>query len=335
MKKHLIKSISSLNNYDFSINEKDINTGFKFPNPKINIKKNKNFLISLNLNQKKFSYTNRKNKTNETLNINLLKSPINKILTLRKTRNKTMRNLLKNICNIELFEKLNSKDKEKEKTDTNNKDNFLLLTSLYNLPKIKKPVKLSKKIYFNSHFSDTTKNEHYTGQNNSTINDKSIFNESMTTSNDKSTFNYMNLLYNNESKTSQRKSSFKKKKRLLSNLSSLLKNKYYSDTENKLKDKITVRSFPLDNSMKDKVIHMKKVGVFWDSVFNYCVPIINVKKYKAQRDLSEKKKLEYLKLIQNKSIYYEKLKSKNINCFRKKMDKSNSQPKFFTPRIIK
>ena len=78
---------------------------------------------------------------------------------------------------------------------------------------------------------------------------------------------------------------------------------------------------------------MRKVGVFWDGVFNYCVPIIKVKKYKAQRDFFEKKKLDYFKLIENKSSYYEKLTNKN-NTFRKKNDKSNSQPKFYTSRII-
>ena len=332
--KRFIKSNSSLNDYNFTIKENNINTGFKFPNTKINVTKKKNSLISLNWKQKQFSYTHRKNNTNETLNINLLKSPINNFLTLRKTRNKTMRNLLEHISNIELFEKIKSKGISKEKDNLNiNKNNFLLLTSLYNLPKIKKPVKLSKKLYFNSHLGDTTKNELYTGQNDSTINDRSIFNESMTSSIDKSTFNYMNLLYNNESKISQGTSLFKRKKRLLSTLSSLLKNKYYSDTEKKLKEKITVDSFPSDHSLKDKIIHMRKVGVFWDGVFNYCVPIIKVKKYKAQRDFFEKKKLDYFKLIENKYSYYEKLSNKN-NTFRKKNDKSNSQPKFYTSRII-
>ena len=99
--KRFIKSISSLNDYNFTIKENNINTGFKFPNTKINVTKKKNSLISLNWKQKQFSYTHRKNNTNETLNINLLKSPINNFLTLRKTRNKTMRNLLEHISNIE------------------------------------------------------------------------------------------------------------------------------------------------------------------------------------------------------------------------------------------
>lgn len=333
--KHLTKSISSLNNYNFSIKANNLNKGFKSPNPSINIKKNKKFLLSMNLDTKKFTYTNRKNNSEGTLNIKLLKSPINNLLTLRKSRNKIKRYLLKNISNIGLLEKNKPDNIEKEAVN-NNKDNYLLLTSLYNLPKIKKPVKLNKKPYSYSHFGDTSKNEFYTGQNNSTINDKSIFNESMTSSNDKSTFNYINLLYNtNESKTSQRKNMLKKKKRLLSALSSLLKNKYYSDTEEMLKRKINIQSFPRDHSLKDKIIHLKKFGAFWDSVFNYCVPIISVKKYKAQRDFSERKKLDYLKLIKNKSNYYNMAKGQNIINIQKKIDKSISQPIFYTSRIIK
>ena len=312
--KHLVKSISCLNNYNFNTKENHLKKGFKFPNATINIKQNKKFLISLNLNQKKLCYTNRKNNSEETLNINLLKSPINNILSLRKSRNKPRRSLLNQLSNIDLFEKLKSDNIKKE--TVKNRGNYLLLTSLYNLPKIKKPANLNKKLYFNSHFGDSTKNEFYIGQNDSVLSEKNIFNQSLTSSNDKSSFNNVKLLYN-KSKMSKGKNTFKKKKRLLSTLNSLLKDKYYSDTEKKLKDKINIKSFPSDHSLKDKIIHLKKFGVFWDSVFNYCVPIISVKKYKAQRDLSERKKLDYLKLIESKSNYYELMTRQNITHFSK------------------
>ena len=273
--KHLVKSISCLNNYNFNTKENHLKKGFKFPNATINIKQNKKFLISLNLNQKKLCYTNRKNNSEETLNINLLKSPINNILSLRKSRNKLRRSLLNQLSNIDLFEKLKSDNIKKE--TVKNRGNYLLLTSLYNLPKIKKPANLNKKLYFNSHFGDSTKNEFYIGQNDSVLSEKNIFNQSLTSSNDKSS----------------------------------------SDTEKKLKDKINIKSFPSDHSLKDKIIHLKKFGVFWDSVFNYCVPIISVKKYKAQRDLSERKKLDYLKLIESKSNYYELMTRQNITHFSK------------------
>ncbi len=60
--------------------------------------------------------------------------------------------------------------------------------------------------------------------------------------------------------------------------------------------------------MRDKVIHLKKFGAFWDSVLNYCVPIINVQKYKAQRDLSESKKMNYLKANNSTTYLYRKVK---------------------------
>ena len=114
----------------------------------------------------------------------------------------------------------------------------------------------------------------------------------MTPSNNKHKNNYKNLLNNYESiKINNRKKKIQKEMYLLSSLKSLLKNKYYTDTEKNLKEKINLKSFPYDHSMRDKLIYLKKFGAFWDSVLNYCVPIINVQKYKAQRDFSEKKRL--------------------------------------------
>ena len=332
--KNLYKSISSLNNFNLDIKQNNINISLKIPNAKINIKNKKNFLISLKSKTKRILNLHKKFNYNNTMNINLLKNPINtNSFTMRKTRNKTTKDLLNPIFDIGLFEKYNQ-NKIIQEAEENPGDKYLMLTSLYNLPKIKKNIKIGKKIYFNSHLGDTSKNEFYSGKNNSTINDKNIFNESLTSSNDKSTLNYLNLVYNNESKTSKRKNNIIKKQRLLSSLSSLMKNKFYSDTEQKLKDKITIKSFPSDHSLKDKVIHMKKVGLFWDGVFNYCVPLIKVKKFKAQRDLSERKKLDYLKLINNKLNYYDFLKEHKIYTLRKKVNENESQSKNYTSRII-
>ena len=66
--------------------------------------------------------------------------------------------------------------------------------------------------------------------------------------------------------------------------------------------------FPYDYSMRDKVIHLKKFWAFWDSILNYCVPIINIQKYKAQRDLSESKKIDYLKTNNIRAYLYKKIK---------------------------
>jgi len=299
--KHFVKSNSTLNDYDFSKRNNYINNSFKLFNDSPNIKNKKKFIINLNFNKKTFNFSNKKNNNNETMNINLLKKPISKnLLILRKTRNKIRKDIFKNKSNIDIFEKFKPNTIEKENTK-NKPDDYLLLTSLYNLPKIKITKQPNKNIYFNTHLSDTSKNSFYTGLNNSKINDRNIFDESFTSSNRKLNFNYMNLLYNNNIPTNKVKSTFKKKKRVLSTLDSLLNHKYYSDTEKVLKEKITEESFPADSSLRDKVIHMKKVGAFWDSVFKYCVPIINVRKYKVRKDIFDRKRKDYLKLIKSKS----------------------------------
>ena len=331
--KPLIKSISSLNDYNININKSKINKGFKFPNSTLNINKKKNFLISLYLNPNKYDEV-VKNNNDSLLKINLLKNPPNNNITMRKTRYKTMKKVLKFKNNIRLFKKLNSDDVKKEPSDYR-KNKYLLLTSLYNLPKIKKTTKLYKKLNFVSRLGDTNNKEKSKGINITTINSKSIINESSTLSNDKPRLNSLNPIHNkNDSKTNTNNIIVKKKKSLISRLSYLLKNKYYSDTEKLLKDKITTKSFPSDHSLKDKVIHMKKVGVFWDCVFKYCGPLINIKKYKMQRDLSERKKLDYLKLIKSKSNYDDfESGNKNINPIKLK-EKSQSKHIFYTSRII-
>ena len=331
------KSNSSLNNYLFERSKSIVNKDSKFPISFINIKKRKHILVSLYLNSDKFNLLNQNDNHKDSINISLLKNPIcSNNITLRKTRNTaTVRDLLKSKSNIDLFQKLTPNNITKKDIDKK-KQNYLLLTSLYNLPKIKKTIKLNKKIYFNSCTGENIKNDYTNGPNTSTTNSKSIFNESLTSSNERKIINSMNLLNNNESIISNSKVKFQKKKRLLSTLSSLLKNKYYSDTEKLLENKITKKSFPSDYSMRDKVIHMKKVGIFWDSVFKYCVPIINVDKFKAQRELSERKRLNFfnLNMMKSKYNYYDMMAKQSIS-FRKNLDKNLSQPKLNSHAKIK
>ena len=332
--KTLLKSISSLNDYNININKTKTNIGFKFPNSTLNIKKKKKFLFSLYINPNKYDDVIKKDNDN-LLKKNLLKNPIDDDnIVMRKTRNKTMKDVLKFKKNIRIIKKINSDD-IKQDPSYSRKNNYLLLTSLYNLPKIKKSTKFYKNMNLSSRYGDTNHTEQPKGNNITTINSKSIFNESSSLSSDKLRQNSLNLLYSkNDSMTSNNNISIKKKKSWISSLSYLLKNKYYSDTEKLLKDKITIKSFPYDHSLKDKVIHMKKVGVFWDSVFKYCVPLINIKKYKMQRDLSERKKLNYLKLIKSKSNYDDFESGNNIINPIKPKEIIQSKPIFYTSRTI-
>ena len=331
MKNNAYSNISLLNSINHKSDIDQTNT-IKEYNSKMQKRKRNKFLISLYLNQKKLNDSNKKDNSNQTLKLNSLNNinKTNNLSTFRKTRNKTMRNIFGSESNSRIFENILSNNKQTKvgnKNNKYNKNNFLLLTSLYKLPQIKKNIKKSNKLYLNSHLENSAKNIHPTHLNDSTINNNNIFNESLISSNNKSNFNYQNFIYNN-SKSLRAKNKIMQKKKLLSTLNSLLKNKYYEDTEKTLKDKITTKSFPSDYSLRDKVIHMKKVGVFWNSVLKYCVPIIYVDRYKAQRDFYEREKIKYFKPVKNKSGYFnENLEKKNIS-YGKRMEKSSSLLKY-------
>ena len=309
--KPLIKSNSTLNYFEINKEKNIIKKGFKLSNAFNKTKKIKKFPISLQLNSEKLNYLYNKinflNKSNKCL----LKKPIIEYnITLKKTRNKSVKDITNFKSNVDLFEKSNVNNIEQRfLTKNDKKNNYLLLTSLYNinLPKIEKKKNLSIRKKFN--FGETINNENSFLQNISQYDNKGILNESLSSTNNKKKFNTIDLLYNyHEKKIKNRQKKKIKKLYILSSLNSLLKNKYYEDTEKVLKQKISSKLFPYDYSMRDKVIHLKKFGAFWDSVLNYCVPIINVQKYKAQRDLSESKKMNYLKANNSTTYLYRKVK---------------------------
>ena len=273
----------------------------------IGLKKKQNFLKSLLSEQEDCLDLPSRNKNN-TYNINKFKSVLiqNDLIKL-KTRNLTMKNLFK--CNSE--NDIMIKTKNDKKINITNNNNFLLLTSLYKLPSIKKQNKITFKpqsplrtiIHTKCVFPKST----------SSINTKKTFNDSITSSCGESFNNYFNFRYNSEinkssselNQSSQSNNKSKVKKKIYSNLFASLKDKYYSDVEKKYNHKLDVRLFPSDHSMKDKIIYMKKVGIFWDSVLKYCVPIINGRKYKLQHMLAEQNKIKDFNSNQNNSNYYD------------------------------
>lgn len=67
-------------------------------------------------------------------------------------------------------------------------------------------------------------------------------------------------------------------------LENCLKDKFYVDTEARLKKKINDQDFTIDHSLKDKIIEMNKIGDFWGGILNYCNPIFTIKRYKYITD---------------------------------------------------
>ena len=79
-----------------------------------------------------------------------------------------------------------------------------------------------------------------------------------------------------------------------------MRNKFYIDTEKKMSRKLKGKNFWHDISVKDQLIRMNKIGLFWGGVFEYCNPVICIKKFKYDKKNLFRQRL--LKGRQNISI---------------------------------
>ena len=111
------------------------------------------------------------------------------------------------------------------------------------------------------------------------------------------------------------------KKRNYSNLDYLMKDKFYTDIEEKLKRKYKDKKFTHDYSIKDKLIELHQIKSFWGSIFNYVTPIIMTKRFQSLTKLIEdRKRLREMKYKNRGNIndykfkkYYNSSKKKNYN----------------------
>lgn len=283
-------------------------------------KKGINVLRQKYLNKPELTNSNYRNNYNtyikELKNI-LMKKGVLKF----KSRNNTMKFLFKN-NSFNINNNTNKKENINFK-NTKNK-NYILLTSLYKLPLIKnrkqinnKPISpISSKVGLNNSYIPNNSNIPH--NNSFCFNNKKNINESVYLS-------YNESFNNNDTSKNNNEVNYKEiiKKRY-SKLNDSMREKYYIDIEKKLNHKLDAKSFPSDHSIKDKIIHMKKVSIFWNSVFKYCSPIINGKKYQFQHILEEKKQLKNLKLNENNYNF----SYKNLN------NRNGSKTKIYSPKII-
>ena len=129
--KPLIKSNSTLKYFEINKEKNIIKKGFKLSNAFNKTKKIKKFPISLQLNSEKLNYLYNKinflNKSNKCL----LKKPIIEYnITLKKTRNKSVKDITNFKSNVDLFEKSNVNNIEQRfLTKNDKKNNYLLLIS--------------------------------------------------------------------------------------------------------------------------------------------------------------------------------------------------------------
>ena len=102
------------------------------------------------------------------------------------------------------------------------------------------------------------------------------------------------------------------------NIYNFMKLKYYEDVNEKYEKKLRDDSF-IDRGVKDKIIKIEKVGIFWKNVFEYCGAFIFAEKFRKLRKPIRKdddsyninrrkinktpKKIIYTSLICNKIIH--------------------------------
>lgn len=113
------------------------------------------------------------------------------------------------------------------------------------------------------------------------------------------------------------------------NINSFMKFKYYEDVNEKFEKKLRDDSF-IDRGIKDKIIKIGKVGIFWRNVFEYCGSFIFAEKFKNIKKQSKKdymrqegeelninkynktpNKVLYTNLIVNRLIHFQKKRINN------------------------
>ena len=69
-----------------------------------------------------------------------------------------------------------------------------------------------------------------------------------------------------------------------------MKDRFYSDTETKMVKKLKYTVFNHDNSLKDKIIKMKKISGFWGGLADYCIPIFSLRKFEYIKEKLRKER---------------------------------------------
>ena len=110
----------------------------------------------------------------------------------------------------------------------------------------------------------------------------------------------------------------------INELQNFMKDRFYADTELKMKKKLKNTTFSIDNSLKNKIIEINKIGDFWKGVFDYCNPVINLKKYKCSKDM-----FNGYKIMKKKSKTDNELQKQNLS-----ENKMNTKSELKSPRLF-
>ena len=310
----------TLNTKLFSIHNHSCNNSIKKTSNKSlkSLKQSRNFISSnnklfLNKNQSTNISTLLSGLSSKSIIINKSKSEYNSSKIINKRFNNSNFSNKSNKLNPikrNFYSNIFSKSQNqiniiKKNNNSNNKNDLLLITSLYVLPSLKKRKRLSN-VRLHKQLSVSGLSNNISLNSSSILSNKDL-NRSF------SSFN------NNKDNNSVISSKIKDTKSMIennpnvaySNLASYMKERFYSDIDRKYNRRLKDDAFIHDHSIKDKIIKMRKVGIFWNRVLEYCAPIIYGQKYKYQRSgMINRKKLKYSKKNENDII----LPFFNNNC---------------------
>jgi hypothetical protein len=212
-------------------------------------RKNRTLLLPIHISNKKIYLHNKILTNKKSLSFFKKTNNIKKLISKNETKKYLSKNLIQRQNNKIIIRKRNNYDTQTDITYNNNRN--IPLTSLYNIPTIKKEGNTHmKSIIF--------------------VNKNNKINKSLTQEKDES--NQKN----------------NKKKNEFMDVENYMREKFFVDTENKLKNKIQTKYFRNDGLIKDQIIYLQKFGIFWKGFIQYCTPIIRLKKY--QIDYKNKKK---------------------------------------------
>ena len=156
--------------------------------------------------------------------------------------------------------------------NSNNNQKYIKLNSLFILPTLQKNNK-----HYNS--VNTIIISTHINYNNSKINNINIKNNFL--KNQKFTLAGIELNLQSDSNiTKYNKGKIKDyKNKKYNSLHSFMKYKYYDDVKEKLEKKLRDDLF-IDLGVRDKIINIGKVNVFWNNVFDYCNSLFYKEKFK-------------------------------------------------------
>ena len=93
------------------------------------------------------------------------------------------------------------------------------------------------------------------------------------------------------------------KKNNIFGIKHFMKENFYSDVEKKYKNQIKTKYFRNDSVIKNEIITIKKIGIFWNRFIEYCEPIIKFKKYQLFRKNSDRKfDIKKIKIIKSSPV---------------------------------